>query len=465
MIIKPPKLFIPHDYQREQLAFQTVVPRKNVFAHMGTGKTPTTLLSLVIQAITDDVFPALVLAPLRVAQSTWPDEQKKWSQFSTLRVSPVVGDAKTRLKMLTAPAEIYTINYENIPWLIETLRGRWPFRSVIADESTRLKGFRLRQGGMRARALAKVAHGPTDYWHNLTGTPAAKGYDDLWGQTWFIDQGKRLGISYGAFIDRFFSTVQVGEDKHAVRYDLRMGAKDEILRRLSDVSITIEFPWREEPITSDVWVDLPSKARQQYDAMERELFLEIQGKGIEAFSAGAKTMKCRQLASGALYLDETCTTFAEVHDVKLQALESIINEANGAPVLVAYYFQHSLARILKAFKGARTLDADPQTIRDWNAGKIPILLAHPKSAGHGLNLQDGGNILAVYDHDWALEEYLQILERIGPTRQKQSGHDRPVYVYNILARGTTDEAIKDNREGKTTVQEAFMQYFVRRRAA
>ncbi len=216
------------------------------------------------------------------------------------------------------------------------------------------------------------------------------------------------------------------------------------------------------PIVRPVTVKLPARARDTYREMERTLFAMLSGGvEVEAPNFGVAMGKCLQIASGALYTDDE-GAWQEVHDAKVQALESVIAEAGGAPVLVAYHWRHSLARLLKAFPHGRHLDADPQTIRDWNAGSIPILFAHPASAGHGLNLQDGGNILAAFDHNWNLEEWQQIVERIGPLRQKQSGYDRPVFIYPIVAEDTFDEDVLDRREGKREVQDILLDAMKRR---
>lgn len=455
------RVFTPHEYQHGLITHTYEHARAGLFAGMGCGKSVSTLTALTNLSLVEDPFPALVVAPLRVAQSTWPDEIGKWDHLKGLRCSPITGDARQRKAAMRTGAEVYTINYENLPWLREQLGDKWPFRTGVADESTKLKGFRLRQGTQRARALAQVAH-RTPRWVNLTGTPAPNGLQDLWGQTWFLDKGQRLGLSFEAFKQRWFQTVQVGTDRHAVRLEPLPFAQEEIMRRLSDICLSVTFPWAEEPIVRNVYVELPAKARAQYDEMEKSMFVELDGMGVEAFNAGSKTMKCLQMANGALYTDEKNTQWAEVHDAKLQALESVLEEAAGMPVLCAYHFKHDLARILKAFPKARELDKDPQTIRDWNAGKIPLLVAHPDSAGHGLNLQDGGNIIVYFGHWWNFETYSQILERVGPTRQKQAGYDRPTYVYPIIARDTVDELVLANREGKRGLHEVLMEYMKRR---
>jgi len=241
-------------------------------------------------------------------------------------------------------------------------------------------------------------------------------------------------------------------------------AQDDIQSRLTDIcqSINIRDYWDiDEPITNTIKVRLPSRARALYARMEREMFMELEGFEVEAVHAAAKTMKCLQVASGAAYVDDT-GQWREVHDAKLQALESIVEEAAGMPVLVAYHWKPTAIRGLKAFPGSRMLDRDPQTIKDWNAGRIPLLWAHPASAGHGLSLQDGGNIIAHIDQWWDLELHDQINERLGPTRQKQSGYDRPVYQHYIVAEDTLDESVMLRRDSKRSVQDILMQAMKRR---
>lgn len=427
--------------------------RGALWASMGLGKTCATLTALQhIDLI--EPGPALVCAPLRVAQSTWPDEAAKWDHLAGLTVVPIVGTLEQRRAALRRKADVFTTNYEQLPWLTEELRGaRWPFRKVIADESTRLKGFRLRQGTARAKALAKVAHEHCARWINLTGTPAPNGLQDLWGQTWFLDQGQRLGRTFDSFTQRWFRPAYNGYGVEPLAHSQR-----EIEQRLGDICLSLDaldhFDLT-EPIVNTIRVELPAKARALYDDMEREMFAQIGEHEVEAFSAAARTIKCLQIANGAAYVDET--EWVEVHDAKLQALDSIVAEAAGAPVLVAYHFKSDLARLMRAFPKGRHLDKDPQTIRDWNAGRIPLLFAHPASAGHGLNLQDGGNILVLFGHWWDLEQYQQIVERIGPTRQAQAGHQRPVFVHHIVAADTVDELVMARRESKRAVQDLLLE--------
>ncbi len=422
------------------------------------GKTTATLTALSALELVEP-GPALVVAPLRVAQSTWPSEAKKWAHLSDVEIVPIVGTPAQRAAALKKDAPVYTTNYENLPKLVEHFGTRWPFKKIVADESTKLKGFRLRQGGKRAQALGKVAHAHATRFIELTGTPRPNGLIDLWGQAWFLDRGERLGRSFRGFTDRWFRSERVGADPHAVKLEPYPHARGEIENRLRDLCLSLDArDWFDirEPIVTTIEVDLPDAVRKLYNDMEREMFMSFQDNDIEAFNAASRTIKCLQIANGAVYVDEAASAYEEVHDAKLQALEEVIEEAAGMPVLVSYHFKSDLARLQKAFPKGRVLDKDPQTIDDWNAGKIPLLFAHPASAGHGLNLQDGGNILAFFGHWWNLEEFQQIVERIGPTRQAQAGHDRPVFIYHIIARDTVDELVMARRESKREVQDLLL---------
>jgi SNF2 family DNA or RNA helicase len=341
-------------------------------------------------------------------------------------------------------ADITVINYDNLPWIRANVRGTWPYRTVIADESTRLKGFRLRNGGVRAASLAKPAK-LTRRWLNLTGTPNGNGFQDLWGQQWFIDFGKRLGLTHEAFMKRWFVV-----DEHTRSVGLQYGAEAELLSILADCTISLNAKdWLDLPelIENDLYVDLPPKAALMYKNVKKEFYAQLtQSEHINAANAGVKTMKLLQIASGAVFVQDVETNeptggWLPVHDEKLDALEDILEEANGENILVAYQFTHERDRILKRFKQARAFDGSKKMENDWNEGKIRVLLAHPKSAGHGLNLQDGGRIIAFFGHWWSFEQRAQIIERLGPTRQLQAGHPRTVFVHNILARGTVDELV------------------------
>lgn len=455
--------FVPHEYQNAIIDHVLDKPRSAIWAGMGMGKTCATLSALDHLELVEP-GPALVLAPLRVAQSTWPDEARKWAHLRNVEISPVVGTPEERRAALRRPANVFTTNYEQLPWLVEHFGSKWPFRKVIADESTRLKNFRMRQGGTRSHQLGRVAHTLVTRFHELTGTPSPNGLKDLWGQAWFLDRGERLGRTYDAFESRWFAYQRI-KDAVSGRLDIKPTilpfAQEQIQDKLRDLCMSLDprdYFDIAEPIVRQVRVELPAKARRLYRDMEREMFMAIGEHEIEAFSAAAKSAKCLQTASGAVWADAEAKVWAEVHDAKLQALESIQEEAAGMPLLVRYHWIPSRERILKAFKGARMLDDNPQTIRDWNEGKIPMLVAHAQSCGHGLNLQDGSNIYVEFDGWWDLEHYQQITERIGPTRQAQSGHDRPVFHYHIIATDTVDELVMARLESKRSVQDMLLEY-------
>jgi SNF2 family DNA or RNA helicase len=463
------KPFAPRAYQHQAIDFLLELDRCGLWAGMGMGKTVSTLTALDTLFLAGEPAPALVIAPLRVAKSTWPAEAKKWAHLKDIEVRPILGsEAERKLALRDSNANVFTINYENLPWLLERVTPeRWPFATVVADESTKLKGFRLKQGTQRARALGRVAHARSKRFIELTGTPAPNGLIDLWGQAWFLDAGHRLGRTFDSFKLRWFQSIPGGDGYTQIKPLAH--AQKEIEARLRDICLTLDprdhFDLR-EPIHTVIKVELPTKVRGLYRDMERELFMQIGGHDIEAFNAASRTMKCLQLCNGAVYTQADSgadvVPWLEVHDEKLQALEDIIEEAAGMPVLVAYQFKSDLARLLKAFPRGRFLDADPQTEADWNAGKIPVLFAHPKSAGHGLNLQDGGNIIAFFGHWWDLELRQQIIERIGPVRQAQSGYDRPVFIYDIVAADTVDELVIARHETKREVQDLLLEAMKRK---
>lgn len=445
--------FKPRPYQTLIIDHMLQTERNGCWAAMGTGKSVSTLTALDTLQLLDS-RPILVIAPLRVARSTWPDEARKWKHLNHMHVLPIIGTERERLAALRQDAHIYTVNFEQLPWLVSQFDKRpWPFKTVVVDESTKLKGFRLRQGTARAKALARVAHSQCERFIELTGTPSPNGLMDLWGQIWFLDKGERLGKTYDAFKQRWFTQSYDGFSIEA-----RPHAQQQIQEALRDLCLTIDakdwFNLR-EPIITNIYVELPAAARALYEDMEKRMFMELSGHEVEAFGAASKTMKTLQIASGFAYHGEE-RAWSTIHDVKYQALDEIIEEAAGMPVLVAYHFRPTLERLLKAFPKGRALDQDPQTIRDWNAGKIPVLFAHPQSAGHGLNLQDGGNILVYFDHWWNLEERLQIFERLGPTRQLQAGYDRPMFCYSIVAKDTIDEVVIARTDEKQNIQRMLL---------
>jgi Superfamily II DNA/RNA helicases, SNF2 family len=463
------ELWTPREYQPACVDFLIRNPRCNLWAPPGMGKTTTLLNAIDVMYLTSDLQrPVLVLGPLRVAREVWTDEAAKWSNLSHLSVSPIVGTEKERLAAIRKDVSIYTANYEQIPWLVAYYKDKWPFQMIIADESTRLKGFRTKQGTRRSQALSKVAWMKgVDRFVNLTGTPSPNGLLDLWGQQWFVDQGRRLGISFAAYCERWFYR-RVNDQGYQGRLEAFKHSNDEIIARLQDVTMSLDpADWfeLEEPRVTQVRVKLPPKARAIYRDLESQMFHELEGEGpdIEAFNAAALTMKCLQLANGAVIVrDDTAqppVKFVQhIHDEKIEALESIIEETAG-PVLVAYNFVSDKDRIIKHFgENNVAVLSEKSGMKKFKAGEARIGLAHPKSVGHGVDgLQHVTNVLVRFGHDWNLEERMQMLERIGPTRQAQAGYKRPVLVYDLIAEDTVDETVLERHKTKRDIQDLLMQ--------
>lgn len=482
------KPYTPREYQRIMTEFILQTPRCALYVFMGGGKTAATLTALDAMKHTGEATkPALILAPLRVARSTWPNEAAKWDHLVDFTVSAIVGNESERYAALVEEeeADAYTINYDNVPWLVKHIDEQgyeWPFGTIVADESTRLKNTRASvqtstlgkqfirsSGGKRAGALAKVAF-KSERFIELTGTPAPNGLDDLWGQAFFLDQGARLGRTHEAFTQRWFKPKPNGYGSEPLAH-----AQDEIQNRLRDVVLSLNpKDWFDlkDPIVNVIEVELPPTARKHYKEMERELFTVLEGHEIEASHAADKTIKCLQICNGALYVEppegyaqaaSKTREWKALHDAKLDALESVIEEAAGMPVLVAYHFKPDLARLRTRFPEGRELKttADEDA---WNAGQVPVLFAHPQSAGHGLNLQDGGNIICFFGNWYNAELHDQIIERIGPVRQLQAGHDRAVFIHYIVAKGTIDQDVIDVVYGKKSVQEVLKEAMKRNRA-
>jgi SNF2 family DNA or RNA helicase len=452
-MIVTPKDFTPRPYQKILTDFFLDNERCGGWSSMGTGKTPATLNALDTLQLLDD-RPVLVVAPKRVATTTWPDEVRKWNHLKHITVLPITGDEKARIRALKYDANIYTINFEQLPWLVEFYGDRWPFSTVVIDEATKLKGFRLRQGTQRAKALGRVAHTKIKRLIELTGTPAPNGLIDLWGQAWFLDKGERLGRTFDAFKQRWFQKSYDGFGVTPHEH-----AQDQIQRALRDICLTIDAKdWFDlkEPIVNNIYIDLPAKARAHYEDMEKRMYTELAAeKSVEALGAAVKTMRCLHLAGGfSFYGDQK--EWMDVHDAKIAALEDIIEEAAGMPVLVAYQWVPTLARMQKAFPDGILLSTN-EGLRRAQAGEGRVWFGHPASMGHGVDgLQEHSNIMVYFDHWWNLEERLQVLERIGPTRQMQAGKDRPMFVHNLIARDTVDVQVIERTETKKSVQDILL---------
>lgn len=457
--------FIPRPHQRPKLRFLMTHQRGNLFAGMGSGKSGCILQHIDWLLMGCRIRKALIITPLRVAEMTFPEEVEKFD-FPRIRMSLVLGKADERLAALhDARANTFVINWDNVQWLAEALGSQFAtfFDMVVCDESTKLAGYRTRGGSKRAAVLAKIAH-KVPYWYNMTGTPGAGGLLSLWGQHWFIDGGKALGTAFTGFTQRYFWQVASEKSSYHMVLEPMAQADKDIREKMGPDSVYIdpaEWFGTDAPVVNDIEIKLPKKAQAIYEKIETEMFAELLSGDIEAHNAAGRSNKCLQIAGGACYLTDAngdpMSAWEEVHTAKLDALEQIIEEANGEPVLVAYNFKHEKERILKRFKQARELDK--QAVIDWNKGKVPMMVAHPASAGHGLNLQDGGRIMVYYSMGWNLEHTLQILERIGPVRQMQAGHPRTVFVHRIIARGTVDAVVMRRSDKKQGVMQSLLDYW------
>lgn len=445
--------YIPRAYGPLATGFMLDNPYCALWAKPGMGKTALTYTVIdILKFAGYNVFPILVLAPKKVCELTWPVEQLKWCQFQDLRIVPLFGDKATREANLKLPGDVYVINYELIPWLVSRLRGVWPFRMLIVDEATKLKNFRQKGGGIRSSALA----GLIDKFGRvieLSGTPSPNGLKDLWGQLYFLDKGQRLFPTYTQFIDRWFT-----EDPYTKDIVPKPHAFDEIHARIADITMSLRpEDWFDidEPIFVEKRVQLPPEAMALYDKLETEFFLEWEdtGQELDAVNAMALTTKLLQMASGTVYDNEKATVF--IHDAKVEMLRSVMEESGGEPILTVYQYRSQIAALKDAFPGTRVFKTKKDQ-DDWNAGRIQHMLIHPDSAGHGVDLQDGGRTMVFFTGTWNLESRLQVIERIGPMRQLQSGHPRAVMIYDLIANDTVDIELLARMQGKLSVMEALM---------
>lgn len=441
--------FIPHNYQ--EFSINKIVNNKEagLFLDMGMGKTISTLTA-VADLMHDyfDVQRTLVIAPLRVAKHTWTDEIEKWEHISYLKTSQILGTEKQRLAALKKKADIYLINRENVVWLVEHFKGKWPFDMVVIDELSSFKSSKSK----RFRALRKVRP-LIKRVVGLTGTPAPNGLIDLWPQMYLLDRGERLGTTITGFRNRYFVPGAGDPSKHVV-YDWipKKEAEENIYKKIEDICVSmksIDYLDLPERLDHTVNVELSDKARKKYEQLERDLLLPFVDGDVVADTAAVLSNKLLQLANGAIYDEDKDVKF--IHDEKLDALEELIEQANGKPVLVFYNFKHDLDRIQKRFKEAVKLETDAD-FKKWNKGEIPILLTHPASAGHGLNMQDGGNTIIWFGLTWSLELYQQANARLHRQGQKSS-----VNIFHLIVEDSIDEKVMKALKNKTTNQDELME--------
>ena len=437
------KTFTPYPHQVAGIDWILVRPACALFWGMGTGKTVTTLtaIDLLLYDFLED-GPWLVVAPKRVAEDTWSKEAAKWEHLQHLRVAKVMGTEKQRCAALSQEADLYVINRENLVWLVEFLGRAWPFKGVVLDELSSFKNAQAK----RFKALRRV-RGRIRRIIGLTGTPRPNGLEDLWPEIYLLDQGARLGRTLGAFRAKYLVPEKMSG--HIVySYKPRPGAAEEVYSQLADLCMSIrkedvlQLPGQ---IYEDITLQASTVLLKRYKQFERDAVLEVlDGAGeIMAGTAAALTNKLLQFANGAVY--DMDGQAHELHSVKLDALEELVEEAGGDPVLVLYAYQHDADRIRQRIP-CRSLDTSAD-IDDWNAGRIPVALAHPASIGHGLNLQEGGHITIWYGLTWSLELYQQANERLN-----RPGQTQVCRVYHLVLSGTHDERVLKSLKNKETGQ-------------
>lgn len=429
--------------------------------HMGAGKTGATLTALRDLLDGMVIRKVLVIAPRRVAKDTWPEEIATWEHTRSLTFSLVAGDEKQRRAALEKDVEITIISRDNLTWLAKVYFGsveRWPYDCVVIDESSGFKAGKVRtktakvkgkDGQMRVREGGKItrfgvltaARKKVDRIYLLTGTPAPNGLQDLWAQIYLLDQGKRLGESRTAFEKRYFHI-----DRQTFRPTApKEGAREAIMAKIADVMIAMpKIQLVPDPIYIPVYVDLSATVMAEYKRFKRTLV--SQEYDVEAINAGVLTNKILQMANGSMYQEDG--TVVHVHDEKLDALDELVEQAGGDNVMVLYGFQFDLAAIRKRYPDAVVLNESETAVSDWNAGKIRMLLAHPASCAHGLNLQYGGHIAIWYGLTWSLELWQQANARLS-----RPGQEAQVLSYMILARGTDDERVLEVLEDKAATQD------------
>lgn len=426
----------PHNYQRFAAEFILEHPVCCLMLDMGLGKTVVTLSALWDLALDYfDIGKVLVIAPKRVATDTWPRELSKWEHLTGLTASLVVGNRQQREKALDRPASLYIINRENVCWLVEN--HRWDFDTVVIDE---LSGFKSNRTE-RFKAMKKVrplVHRVI----GLTGTPAPNSLLDLWPEMYLLDMGQRLGRFVTGYRERFF-TPDKRNREIIYSYKPREGAEDAIYSLISDICISmkaVDYLDMPERIDNRIEVEMSAKEKKIYDDFCRDMVVQIGDEELDAVNAGVLSGKLLQMANGAVYGDDH--KVLPIHSRKLDALEDLVEAANGKPLLVAYWYKHDLARIRERFPEARCIDTS-KDISDWNAGKVPLALIHPASAGHGLNLQDGGCTIVWYGLTWSLELYQQLNARLWRQGQKHT-----VVIHHVITRGTHDEDVMKALENK-----------------
>ncbi len=438
----------PHTYQRYCIERGITDSALALWLDPGLGKTSIT--ETILNDLKYNRFlmgKTLVIAPKKVAQSTWGKEQRKWKHLKNLRVIKVLGSEKQRIRALNTPGDLYVTNRDNVHWIVDYYRNAWPFDTLVLDEATSFKNHSAK----RFKALTWIKP-----WERriieLTGTPSPKGLLDLWAQIYLLDGGKRLGKTFTGYRNRYFERGYDG-----ISYALKPGAEEAIRELISDLVIVLKAEdYLELPdmIYHDVPVVLDPKALKAYREMERKMLLEVEPETIiTAPGAAAVSNKLQQLCNGAIY-DENRGVH-EIHSCKIEAFMELLESLGGKPALVFYSFQHDVSRLKKALAGTGLKVRELKTVADedaWNAGQVDVLLTHPASSAYGLNLQDGGNHVIWFGLNWNLELYLQANGRLH-----RQGQGQKVIIHRLLVENGRDEDILEALQSKGDTQERLMQ--------
>ena len=437
-----------HKYQLKAINFIKAKGRAALFLDMGLGKTAITLTAVSDMLDDFQVAKVLIIAPLRVANTVWKQEVAKWQHLQHLDVGICTGSSKDRLQTLANNHDITVINRECIPWLITNSKYKWDFDCIIIDESTSFKN----PSSMRFKALKRVIK-LVDSVVLLTGTPSPQGYIDLWSQMYLLDYGERLGRTKTAFLNRFYRKSNY--NTMYSQYELMPGMDKVIQHKIGDVCLTmqsedyLELP---ERVYLNVPVSLPETCREMYKELQRQLLVELEsGETITTPNAAGLNNKLLQMCNGAVYT--TDGEYTVIHDEKIEALKELLEDNPNENILVAYHFKSDKERLLQAFPFAVELDKKGTAVDDWNAGKIRLLLAHPQSAGHGLNLQRGGSVVVYFGLSWSLETYQQFNKRLH--RQGQSA---TVRIIHLVVTGGLDEAVLSALDKKEVVQSDLIKF-------
>lgn len=445
--------FIPHSYQ--QYAIDRIVsdPAVGLFLDMGLGKTVITLTAInELKYNRWDMTRCLVVAPKKVAEATWTQEAQKWDHLKHLRVIPVLGTSKQRITALNTPGDVWVVNRENVPWLVEYYRANWPFDMVVLDESSSFKNYqskRFKSLRLVRQFIARLVE--------LTGTPAPNGLEDLWAQIFLLDGGVRLGKTISSYRETFFKQDPSYPGQPYRTYSPQSGADARIQEAISDICVSmkaedyLELP---EYIEDIVPVVLDASAKRAYEKLERDLLLEVDAETITAGTAAVLNGKLLQLCSGAVY--SNTHGVVEVHDCKIDAFLEVVEQLHGEHAMVFYWFIHEQERLVEALAKTKLrvrVYRGPEDADAWNAGEVDLLLAHPASCAYGLNLQAGGHHLIWFSYpNWTLELYQQANARLY-----RQGQLYPVISHQLIVQGGRDEDVAASLNDKGDCQENLLQ--------